>query len=619
MIDPGLRAQVGALLAQRSPDTVPSGVLMWFGRTDLGAGGPDDPPLSPEAWTATYARLVAGALPGALPPVATVLAQVQAERYGAVVPLAIVDVDVERPRADVVAAFAAAAAAGRAHCDVAADLVDLVEPGHVFAVGALLPPQWKRRTSSHVGSTVTYRLDGANYLTNRGRALPDRLAVDFGDGRGERTLPWGTTITIDHGDDVEVTITVRVGDGATARVGRATLPLLHDAPPPTPDERWRLTGDPYEGVAGTGWAGTYLGRGNAALTRPVVLVEGFPGGASADYLYAQMNGPGLLDRLRAAGHDIVIVGFDRGTDLMQRNAGVVVAAIGELRARTSAPAVAGGFSMGGLLVRYALCTMERASQWHGVATYLSVDTPHGRGSYTSPADQWFIQELGSIDPRLAVFGALLDSPANQQFLRWWVHDGTAATSPLREQFLADLAAIGGYPATARLLAVSCGRGDGVASMEAGATILDWTGSPFASATLTALAAAGEPTTMAQGACIAVGDGAPPASLPLADDVCWDAAPGGQNVYTGLIASVLADIGCGAPTTAVPLSCSVPTVSALDLDGDPFAPVPAPGTAGPFHDFTTSSVNRIHLDLEPAVVDWIVERLTDPPANERPDA
>jgi cytochrome P450 len=215
---------------------------------------------------------------------------------------------------------------------------------------------------------------------------------------------------------------------------------------------------------------------------------------------------------------------------------------------------------------------------------------------------------------LAGFELLLNSPGNQQMMLSWLgEDGTAGTSPLREQLLQDKA--GGWPKKPRKLAVSCGRGDGVGSGKAGARTLDWDGKPLVSATLNTLPGANG--VVAEGSWF-LSD--PPELPPLEvgpETTSWESAPGGQNTYNGQVAAIAGMLGCGRVAHDLDVTCSVPTVSALGLTQDPLAPVPpvADG-AGPFDAYVCSEQNVQHLTITPVTSSWLLGELGPPGPDDR---
>jgi hypothetical protein len=140
-------------------------------------------------------------------------------------------------------------------------------------------------------------------------------------------------------------------------------------------------------------------------------------------------------------------------------------------------------------------------------------------------------------------------------------------------------------------------------------VLNWSGDPWVSAqTWTLGSAAGT-----------IGSGrwflAQPPELPslsLDAGVAWDGAPGGQEAYNGQVAALAAGVGCGSVAHAFDLVCTVPTVSALGLDRDPFTPVPDPGSeSSPFHDYACCSANEPHLTITPELSSWLLTALGTP--------
>ena len=93
---------------------------------------------------------------------------------------------------------------------------------------------------------------------------------------------------------------------------------------------------------------------------------------------------------------------------------------------------------------------------------------------------------------------------------------------------------------------------------------------------------------------------------------WEGAPGGQDSYNGQVAALAAGVGCGAVTHAFDATCSVPTVSALDLTQDPICADPAgPVRPGPFDDYAFSSENQPHLTITPECSVWLLAALGVP--------
>jgi cytochrome P450 len=73
--------------------------------------------------------------------------------------------------------------------------------------------------------------------------------------------------------------------------------------------------------------------------------------------------------------------------------------------------------------------------------------------------------------------------------------------------------------------------------------------------------------------------------------------------------VAAGFGCGHVDAHHPTTCCVPTVSALDLDQNPFDPIGQ--DTGPFDAHTCSAKSARHLEITQEVSDWIVAELGAP--------
>ena len=599
-IDEALAAQVRSLLAEAGPATVPSGVLLWLGDTALPEGltADDAPPLDQQAFLDAYLRLAGGQVAASLPSPLVLLGGAQP---GDAVPLAIASVAFDRPTRGVVDAVMAAGAAGVA-ADLPATLSAAIEPAETTLATLLLAPQFLRTVPVHRGRVVRVVLDPDLLLTNRGGSIAD-VALDAGDGWQPLAAGAEVTVTVPAGAasvDVRVRCTTAAGvRHATCRLGVSDVPV-----PAPPDETWTI-GPPGVGV-NTGRAFVFRGSTGNRMSRPVLIAEGFPGGHSWQELADCLDQHGLMTRLRAAGHDVVVIGFDDGTAAIQSNTGVIRTAIEMVADRTTDALVVGGMSMGGLVARCALLEMERDRVDHRAAVYLSLDTPHGRGAYTTVQGQWFVNHFTSLSVSFLGLEQQIVAPANRQFVMLLERDGAVAPDPLRTELLAELARLGGYPRRPVRLGVSCGNGAGAVRAAPAAPIFDWQVPGIAGVRWLPTPAGGT-ATIASGATLAVPGGAPP-PLTVTTDACWETVPGATNVLNAIVTSVLSGMGCpfGA---ALGASSAVPTVSALDVDGDPTAPIGPPGTSGsPFHDHVSPATDQFHLQFPADVVDWIVDRV-----------
>jgi hypothetical protein len=205
-----------------------------------------------------------------------------------------------------------------------------------FLACGLLHDQWGLAAPTYRGRSVPFLYSEDFHVTNPGMPAPDAVELDVGGGL--RPLTPGTPVVVDYPASGPVEVDVRCTYGAEALTGRFTLTLSDTPAAPVPDETWPLSG----ACGNTGSAYVYLADGASALRRPIVMVEGFPGGHPADYLYDTLDQHGTATQLRAAGRDIVIVGLDQGMDLVQRNADVLIDCIHQAISRTREPLVVGG-------------------------------------------------------------------------------------------------------------------------------------------------------------------------------------------------------------------------------------------------------------------------------------
>lgn len=221
---------------------------------------------------------------------------------------------------------------------------------------------------------------------------------------------------------------------------------------PEPDEQWGLQ---------NGFAHVFHAEGNKRLTRPVIIADGFSLGKSdLKWLYSGLDRDfPFLTQMRSQGRDVILVGYEERSASILDNAEAVMHAIALTCAQSShTPLTVGGFSMGGLVARYALAKLEQQKFDHQTDLYFSYDTPH-RGAVVPVALQAFAHFIPWPNNP---FARQMNSPAARQML--WRHYDPKTRKPViapeRTQFLKDLAQVGGWPSRPRKIAVANGRGDG---------------------------------------------------------------------------------------------------------------------------------------------------------------
>ncbi|WP_405984998.1 lipase family alpha/beta hydrolase [Streptomyces sp. NBC_00872] len=388
----------------------------------------------------------------------------------------------------------------------------------------------------------------------------------------------------------------------------AADPLSSEPPIQVPvqqrDTEWELP---------NGFAWVYYGEGTDSVQKPVIMADGFNLGRSdLQWLAQGLDGGGykFLSALRKQGRTVILVGFDERTAPIQKNAETVIAAV----MRTLGERVGddrltvGGFSMGGLVTRYALAKLETQRIDHQTALYFSYDTPH-RGAVIPIG----LQAFAHFIPQDNAFAEQMNSPAARQML-WRHYDsetGRGETDPLRTELLDDLDRMGRWPQIPIKIAVANGTGDGTGlDVPPGEMALKSTGLIAFPGTTFYTQAADENATVAQLKRL----------LPLASKTVTtsgypelDGAPGGTLASYKIVAEELVAKG-GKVDLRHEAICFVPTVSAvairdIDKQEDLYAKVAAIDLEeSELDEIFWSSTTTPHTAITQELCEWIIKRL-----------
>lgn len=245
--------------------------------------------------------------------------------------------------------------------------------------------------------TVTYRFPSVLLYKNVGIT---EMYFDAGDGNGYRSINPGSTINatysdygnkylklkvkISSGEVLEAHSVVGVIDAYTAPMEGGSIPSCSSE---TCTETWN--GINVEAKV------TYYVRDGSSLRRPFIVVEGF------DPWELTVLKDGKADSLGFTNHndmardfykdsvvvglsdvyDLVYIDWFNSTEDIRANAKLFRQILQKINQRkadagSSEKNVVLGQSMGGLVARYALRTMELEGIEHETATYISHDTPH---------------------------------------------------------------------------------------------------------------------------------------------------------------------------------------------------------------------------------------------------
>ncbi len=577
-------------------------------------GSPDAPVVTPERWRqALHELTLAASEPLPWPTVPQVRARTAAARDAGLIEIAVLDATYARLRPDALVKGTLVRRGDRLVEAFGARAEELFATEHAFAVTALAPQIF------HGGST-SFTLPRDLYLTAR-RDLPVRLEADFADGRGLRAVAWDQPVPVRYlaTGPRELRLRAIYADGS-ASWGRFPIEV-RSLRTPVPTETLPLTADiPFQGGVASGEAFFYLADGHSSLVNPIVVVEGFDLDDSMgwDALYTLLNQENLLEDLRAEGYDAVILDFASATDLIQRNASLLVKLLQTVQALGppghAFPVV--GASMGGLVSRYALAYMEQAAIPHQVAAFVAFDAPN-RGANIPLGLQYWLAFFQGESADAAFLLSRLDQPAARQMLLYH-HTSppgpTGVSDPMRAEFLADLAAHGDFPSTPRLVAIA--NGSGIQTNQGfapGDQIIQW---EYYSLLVDII---GNIWAVPDGSSHLIFDGEINLIWPLPDEqlsvtvsatLPWDNAPGGYRASMAQMDTVAAPYG--DIIALHPAHAFIPTISALGLDvTDPFYDIAGDGDLLLHTSFDAvyfPQVNQEHVLITPENKAWFVSEI-----------
>ncbi|MFE1925031.1 esterase/lipase family protein [Streptomyces asoensis] len=364
-----------------------------------------------------------------------------------------------------------------------------------------------------------------------------------------------------------------------------------------------------------GFAWVFPGEDNGGgIRRPVIMADGFNLGRSElDKLYQGLEGGEfpLVSELRRRNRDVILVGFEERSASIMTNAETATAAIMRASAEQLGDArlVVGGFSMGGIVTRYALARLEMQRMDHRTGLYFSWDSPH-RGA-SIPVG---VQAFAYFIPFPNDFAKQMNSPAARQML-WRHYDkdtGKIGVAPERTAFLAELERIGNWPRIPRLLGLANGRADGIGLPEVkpGEVALRVDG--IYPGTTFYTQAQGDDVTAAY----------LNRRLPQAEKTVTtngfpelDGAPGGTLHTYEILADTLRKLG-GTVDLRHEDVCFVPSVSAvavrdIEKQSDLYVNIDELSPEeSEFDDFVLSSTTTPHTAISEELCTWLLDRLPD---------
>ncbi|MEQ9263283.1 MAG: hypothetical protein RLP14_08995, partial [Owenweeksia sp.] len=261
---------------------------------------------------------------------------------------------------------------------------------------------------------INFEIDDNYIFTNISKEI-EEIAIDVDDGNGLTSINLNEALSVSYQQYGRKVIRVKVTyTDNTSFESYSIINILEPKFPSSP-------GKTFDGIGGysqfrdnshyiTSGQGLNLGAileieygcgGANKIRRPFIIVEGFnspefddhPRGQTYsdffrdflreyDLTFQSLGSFDIIDALQEAGYDLIYVDFDNALLDMRENAYVLMEAINWINQEkalngSTEPNVLMGISMGGVIGRYALTTMENESPGtHNVRYYISFDSPH---------------------------------------------------------------------------------------------------------------------------------------------------------------------------------------------------------------------------------------------------
>lgn len=548
-------------------------------------------------------------------------------RRGGHVPIAVADYTFQYPRKRLWARIAQHLADAGATSFTIPTAEEALRSGSTFMASALLEHRsidFAPLPECHYGRTVSFVVPGNVYHGNRNTSITSlRLAFEDGASYEVRCDEPVVHIFGGYGSHVAA-LTVGTSDGRT-NTARFVIEIAEPGPRADTKPDWEFvdpTVDPP--VKGHAWVlkGFEGDRERSKIEKPVIISEGFPGNYSFNDFWAVLNKSNFGTQLRKDGRDLIMLGFADGTRRIEHNAKIYEQCIKRAileRGPSKQKLICGGGSMGGLIARYALCSMETTGgpDAHQAALYFSVDTPH-YGANIPPSVQAFLQLYAKdrCAGEAGKYAGQMASPAAQQMLLLWIppYDQWGSGKPVpiwspeRDAFMKSLRAVGWMPKGVRCVGVANGRGDAVGNgvpiegSEDRRLALGWDLSDCQHAWMY--------TTVKGNARVAVVRN----TTVNGNEWHWygmgfalDGAPGGTRSTWRQTFDPLPYVGAGRTrSNKFPLHCFVPTTSACGIGTLDFhMNINATRPSSDLHGYKVSSDNTEHVLITSELADYLL--------------
>lgn len=244
-----------------------------------------------------------------------------------------------------------------------------------------------------VGNSVNYYFSANQLYTNLSNI--DRILFDADDGYGFRQIDWNSPYvqtTYTSSTPKELKLRVYLTDNTMLETHSKVIVLLPATPPAV------SSGYYTKEFTASNYYGSYLPKAQitvdyangSSITKPLIVAEGFDPFTEHEPSFLQSTptyGYNNIDTfnkyignttLSTFGYDLIYIDWYNSAAPIEANADILKQVIEwvNLHNTGSEKSILIGQSMGGLIARYALCSMENANQEHNVKVYVSHDSPH---------------------------------------------------------------------------------------------------------------------------------------------------------------------------------------------------------------------------------------------------
>lgn len=319
------------------------------------------------------------------------------------------------------------------------------------------------------------------------------VQFDAGDGVGFRTVNVSDVLNVNYPESglKELRMRIALGDKllelhSQIYVEKSISVLSTDTEP----NLQIVKSASYEGVTVKGLMSCYFSN-NSSITKPFIVVEGFD-----PWEYLTLVGEeNIIEsgvHLGETNHlsfyntdwydndyDLIYIDWDNSLEDIKANAKLLEAFIQEVNSMKESsgcaePTILMGQSMGGLVARYALCSMENAGKEHQISTFVTHDTPH-LGANVPLGALYFVNQIiscthgydkvvgiadlfmkGELSDYEVVLNKILNSKSAKQMLINFVDSKLKIDNTVHNQWQSELFLLG-FPKMPQNLAIVNGR------------------------------------------------------------------------------------------------------------------------------------------------------------------